>query len=567
MNKRKKEIGQIIVIVLLCILLFFTLFQIVKAFVGVFGEKSERGFLASTENKIQLYDFVDEKFKKIKKESRGTKVSIYEKDYHDSERKYTKIKLANKIYYVEKGFTTTEKNKIVKEDSLYVKTNAVLYYPSSSFIICSLKKGTFLTVTGYLNISSDGSVDMYRVKVDNKEGYIYSKYTASTKEEALQNYNENGIYDIHKIRGNTYGGGSASSLDYYPFSKGNFSSNKMPKDVRAFYINTSAISRIDDYIKLAKESNINAFVIDIKENKLPSYASKVMEEYSTTSYKKAVHSFDDYKSYVKRAIDEGFYVIGRISVFKDYTYAFDNPSEAILDNRTGNVFSYHDTYWPTVYSRKVWQYNVELAKEAVKEMGFHEIQFDYVRFPDQINEYEKNGSVDLRNTYNEDKASAIQQFLMYASDELHSVNAYISVDVFGESAGAHVTSYGQYFPAISNVVDVISAMPYPDHFDKNAYGFPNAVWENPYSLLTRWGEDVLARQKETSSPAILRTWIQAYDSTKEPYVSYDSNKIADQIRALYDSKVSSGYMTWNASSSLDKYKEISSAFKREYKNG
>ena len=38
-------------------------------------------------------------------------------------------------------------------------------------------------------------------------------------------------------------------------------------------------------------------------------------------------------------------------------------------------------YWPSVYSRFVWQYKVELGLEAARLMGFDEIQFDYMRFP------------------------------------------------------------------------------------------------------------------------------------------------------------------------------------------
>lgn len=562
-----KKIGKILIIVMVCLILTISILGIAKILINTFGEKSENGFLSSTENKIQLYDFIDEKYKKVKSEARGTSISIYEKDYYDGAIGYTKIRLKGKIYYVKKGFTTTEKEKIIQEKKLYVRTNTILYYnPSSSTIIRSLKKGTSLEVFGYHTLQKDGSVDMYKVKVHGKEGYVYAKYVVQKEEEAFSHYNENGIYDIHKTRENVYGGGSAASLDYYPFSKAKFSSNKMPKDVHALYINASAVKRIDDYIALAKKSNINAFVIDIKENTLPSYASSVMSEYSQTSYKHAVNTFDDYKTYIQRAIDEGFYIIGRISTFKDYYYTVDHPEEAILDTRTNHPFSYQNTYWPSPYSRDVWEYNVELAKEAVTKIGFHEIQFDYVRFPDKIGEYEKSGVVNLRNTYGEEKASAIQQFLMYASDALHNVNAYVSVCVFGESASAHVTSYGQYFPAISNVVDVVSPMPYPDHFARNAYGLAEVVWKDPYSLLVRWGEDVLARQKEISSPAILRTWIQAYDSTKEPYIPYDASKVSDQIRALYHNNLSSGYIAWNASSSLDKYTQISAAFKKEYIN-
>ena len=114
---------------------------------------------------------------------------------------------------------------------------------------------------------------------------------------------------------------------------------------------------------------------------------------------------------------------------------------------------------------------------------------------------------------------------MYATDEIHKYNAYVSVDVFGESANSYVTAYGQYWPAISNIVDVISAMPYPDHFDTYAYGSKVPVWTEPYELLKAWGKTVVTRQSEIPTPAVVRTWIQAYNAIKSPYIVYDANKV------------------------------------------
>ena len=142
-------------------------------------------------------------------------------------------------------------------------------------------------------------------------------------------------------------------------------------------------------------------------------------------------------------------------------------------------------------------------------MGFNEIQFDYIRFPDRTLNLEKNNVINMNNTYNEEKAEALQAFLMYARDELHSLNVYISADVFGECAHNYVTSYGQYWPAISNVVDVISGMPYPDHFGAYEYGIEEVVWTVPYKLLTVWGEFVSGKQSMIPSPAKVRTWIQS----------------------------------------------------------
>ena len=140
------------------------------------------------------------------------------------------------------------------------------------------------------------------------------------------------------------------------------------------------------------------------------------------------------------------------------------------------------SYWPTPYSRAVWQYKVDQAVEAVELMGFNEIQYDFVRFPELTQSYEKNGTIDFHNTYGETKAQAIQRFLMYAADILREKGVYVSADVFGESAFNYVTAYGQYWPAISNVVDAISGMPYPDHYPIEGNWVP---WLHPYETIYR----------------------------------------------------------------------------------
>ena len=106
-------------------------------------------------------------------------------------------------------------------------------------------------------------------------------------------------------------------------------------------------------------------------------------------------------------------------------------------------------------------------------------------------------------------------------------------------------------------------MPYPDHFAKGSYGI-NIPWENPYSLMLGWASSALKRQGEIPTPAKVRTWIQAYDAIRSPYITYDETKISDQIRGLYAAGLTGGYITWNAASSLSKYEAISGAFSKEY---
>jgi hypothetical protein len=185
---------------------------------------------------------------------------------------------------------------------------------------------------------------------------------------------------------------------------------------------------------------------------------------------------------------------------------------------------------------------------------------------------EKAKTVNYRNTYNESKAEAIQRFLMYATNELHKLNVYVSADVFGESSygSGYVTSYGQYWPAISTVVDVISAMPYTDHFGRN-YGGHAEPWLFPYGTINTWAKTANKGQSLSASPAIARTWVTAYNTpvaASGTFLSYNGKEVSDQIRALYDNGLDGGYMTWNAFSylnNLKKYQNQKDAYMKEYK--
>ena len=399
--------------------------------------------------------------------------------------------------------------------------------------------------------NTKAKVNKYKIKYNEVEGYVFAKYLVNTQELALVNY-DNGSYSTHSKRTNYYDKSeSAGSLDYYPREKGNFENNVMPKVVNALYLSMGDIGSIDSFIELAKNTGVNAFVVDIKDGQL-AYQSNVAKEYSPKDI--GYHSIENYKKAIQKLKDNGFYVIGRICAFKDGAFALANQDEAL--SRKGKIYYYGGEYWPSVYSRKVWEYKIELAKEAVELFDFNEIQFDYVRFPETAPWLTNE---ELRNKYNETKSQGIQNFLIYATDELHQLNVYVSADVFGEASYTYIPGYGQYWAAISNVVDVISSMPYTDHFGSNV-----DTWTNPYNIMSNWASTAAARQKETTSPAIVRTWVTAYNVPYwNPTVNCDVNYIKSQMKALTDNNLLGGVMTWNAwgaASKVKKYKEIVGAF-------
>lgn len=512
----------------------------------------EAMYLASSDKVVKLYILDDDgNLKEDKNLVRGTKVSSYKNTVTKDNKSYTKIDYDKSIYYVDSGSLVKDAKSAVLEKVKYVRTSVTVYQNSEDSKIESfIKKGNKLDVTDYDKLLEDGSVNMYKIKNDNTEGWVYGKYLVNDEETANEVYNENSVYDTHKDR--KYGlrelyGGKASTLDYYPYERVEFENNKLLKSAKAMYLNAGTIGSIDSYLKIAKENGVNAIVVDIKDGAL-AYSSEVAKEISPTAYKTAINDNSLYKAAIDKIKEAGIYAIGRIVVFNDTHYAKDHPEDCI--NSTG---------WPSAYSRNVWYYNVELAKEAAREMGFNEIQFDYVRFPE--NAYNLSiAKADFKNKYDEEKADAVQNFLFYATDQIHKEGIYLSVDVFGECSSEYVTAYGQYWPAISNIVDAISSMPYTDHFGRSV-----DTWTNAYQTVNNWAKGASARQKEIPTPAVARTWITAYDTPYwNPKVIYNASKIEDQVRALYDAGLDGGFITWNSASSLAKYEQIKSAFAKNY---
>lgn len=555
-RKRKIKIGRVLAFVIILILIIGIIIFFTSKGKSISIGKSSM-YLAGDTNKVTTYIMDEDNILKENSELvRGKKVIYSGKKVNMNDNEYLLIKFDNKEYYVNAKQLVKNVKDVVLEKERYVRTSVTVYENETDSKITSfIKKGNKLDIIGYDKLFDDGNVNMYKIKYNDTEGYVYSKYLVNDKESADSVYNENGVYDIHKDRkfkGRELYGGKASTLDYYPYERVEFEDNKLLKKAKTMYLNAGTIGSIDSYLKIAKENGVNAIVVDIKDGAL-AYSSNVAKEISPTAYATAINDNSSYKSAIDKIKDAGIYAIGRIVVFNDVHYGKDHPDDCISSTASSRL-------WPSAYSRGAWYYNVELAKEAVKEMGFNEIQFDYVRFPEDAYNMSIKGNSDFKNKYDEEKAEAVQNFLFYATDQIHKVGAYLSVDVFGECSGEYVTAYGQYWPAISNIVDAISSMPYTDHFGRSV-----DTWTNAYQTVYNWAKGAAARQKEIPTPAVARTWITAYDTPYwKPTVIYNASKIEDQVRALYDAGLDGGFITWNSASSLAKYEQIKTAFNKDY---
>ena len=456
---------------------------------------------------------------------------------------------------------------LLRTDTLYAMvTIPVIDDTLTSHIVTQVKKGAPIFAidvnaekyTGVRFLVSDGE----------HQGWVFGKYLTPSKEEAEK------VYDFkmeeHSLVKNPYKGGAATDCDFTPYEKPSFPDNVMPQPCNALYLNISpaGLKKIDDYIALADSTLINAFVIDIKDNEAPGFKADAMKTFSPTSYSHAGSTKEElYRQAVRKLHDKGYYVIGRITCFKDNYFAKDHPETCMSSKADGKPYQHSKSYWPSPYNRLVWQYNVELAKEAVRKIGFDEINFDYVRFPDRLTKID--GLLDFKNVYSESKVEVIQRFVRYACDELHRLGVYVSVDVFGESSNpSYTTAYGQYWPAISTIADAICAMPYPDHFADKAFGL-SRPWNQPYKLMKAWGKQAKGQQEKSPSPAVARTWIQAYHVMKSVDIAgipNDASYIEKQVRGLFDAGLTGGYMTWLASCSIKTYRAQEAAYDLDYPN-
>jgi hypothetical protein len=230
---------------------------------------------------------------------------------------------------------------------------------------------------------------------------------------------------------------------------------------------------------------------------------------------------------------QGIWVIGRVVVFEDPVLAERRPDLAILTTG-GEVWHNHAGLgWTNPYDKQVWDYNLEIAKAAVRA-GFDEIQFDYVRFP-------SDGDVDsavFHGRRREAMSATIARFAHYATNRLKPMGARVSVDVFGLSATRNL-GIGQSPRRLARIVDAIYPMVYPSHYGPGELGLsdPSAV---PGRTVGRSLRDF--RRQMRGGRAKLIPWLE--DFTLGGTTTVD--KVQQQIRAARRWKTS-GFLLWNPS--------------------
>jgi hypothetical protein len=333
--------------------------------------------------------------------------------------------------------------------------------------------------------------------------------------------------------------------------------------VKAIYSTfyTASIGRFDALIDLINRTELNAIVVDIKD-----YSGKVGFDTENALAEKigaeAIY-IKDLNGLVRKLHSNNIYAIARITVFQDPILAEEVPALAIKTSQ-GKVWKDNKGLaWLDPAAKKVWDYNIDLAKEAAK-LGFDEINFDYVRFP-------SDGDLEtaVYPFWDEEtlKSEIMRQFFEYLYNALAPLGIKTSVDIFGQTFyNTDDLGIGQLMEIVVPYFDYVSPMVYPSHYIKGFLGFQNPV-SKPYEVVKTTLEVGQARlsilrqaiidSSATNAPeyvskirrikpkgemAKIRPWLQDFDLGME----YGSAEVAAQIRASEETG-SFGWMFWNAS--------------------
>jgi hypothetical protein len=157
-----------------------------------------------------------------------------------------------------------------------------------------------------------------------------------------------------------------------------------PDAVRGIYVTgwSAGGEKMQSLLKLVDDTELNAMVIDIKDD----------DGYITFRPEGDMADFGqpyirDPEALMKTLQEHHIYPIARIVAFKDSVLAKKQPERSyVLDGkvwRNGNGDGFINPFL-----KSNWQHNVDVAILAAK-LGFQEIQFDYVRFPEGFESRDK----------------------------------------------------------------------------------------------------------------------------------------------------------------------------------
>ena len=319
-----------------------------------------------------------------------------------------------------------------------------------------------------------------------------------------------------------------------------------PSPVRAIYLNAWAFGgrRFYDLVRLADRTEINAFVVDVKDDTgYLTYRSAVPTavEIGANGQLRA----PNVRERLRVMREHGIHPIARIVVAKDPLLASRKPSWSVRHVDGGLWHDRLDFAWVDAFNDSVWVYAAQLAAEAVRA-GFAEVQYDYVRFPDEP-ESRLASAVFAGRRPGETKRQGVTRNLRLLGERTRGLGVPFTIDVFGLTTSSPTDmGIGQMWEDLVTTADVVLPMVYPSHYFRGYYGLKHPNSE-PYKVIRRAMQDALRRSEPLGKPAEIRPYLQAFTLGAPRYTPV---LVREQIRAAEELGITS-WVLWNPRSAYD----------------
>jgi len=318
-----------------------------------------------------------------------------------------------------------------------------------------------------------------------------------------------------------------------------------PEIIKAVYLtgwSGGSRGRIDYVIQLARTTEMNAVVVDIKD-----FSGEVAYKTDVVKVKQygaeAVIKIRDIDALLERLHREGIYVIARVTVFQDPVLVKARPDLAVRSIESGGVWLDNKGLgWIDPGSKEAWNYTVAIARDA-SSRGFDEINFDYIRFPSDGNLQDMQFPFSEQQTF---KRVVLHDFFKYLRENLE--DTIISADLFGLTTSSRDDlGIGQVIEDAYEYFDYVSPMVYPSHYAAGYLGYMKPA-QYPYEVVDYSMRSAQARLQslQLANPeqqfAKLRPWLQDFDLG----APYGSIMVQAQVQAAVDSLEEEfvGFLLW-----------------------
>ena len=316
-----------------------------------------------------------------------------------------------------------------------------------------------------------------------------------------------------------------------------------PPGVKALYVNAWAFgsNKLWHLIQLADETEVNALVVDVKDDTGCLLYESTVATARDIGANRCLRARDA-RARLDSLHAHGIHAIARIVVAKDPMLAEGKPGWSVRDIGGGLWRDRINSAWVDANNDSVWIYAAQLAAEAVG-MGFQEVQFDYVRFPDEPRERMATAIFAARRS-GESQRETVRRQVRSVKQRLEPLGVPVTFDIFGLTASAKPGTdlgIGQVWEDFITTADVVLPMVYPSHYGRGAYGI---AWPNgaPYRVVRRALEEAINRS-QLEGAAEIRPYLQAFTLGRR-LPRYTPHEIREQIRAAEDVGIHS-WVLWN----------------------